>query len=686
MPAAEAQQVFLFRIKGWHMKFVDVIIDNKSENTDTFYTYRAPDEVEVGAKVTVPFARRKKPVDAYVMRINEKPSYDESKIKNISEYSEDRSLNQEMIDTAVWMRRRYGVKYIDAVKMFTTQGKREKAEKTIRSAEGEEPGYELTDEQKNAVAVINESIENESGDAFLIKGVTASGKTEVYMNAVSKALELGKNAIILLPEIALSDQVAVRFKKRFGEDAVASLHSKMTTSQRLEEWLRIRRGEVRIVVGARTAVFAPLDDIGIIVIDEEHEATFKSDHNPKYETVDVAYKRATQHRATLVLGSATPSVVTYQRAMDGIYKLIEMNKRAGDAELPELEIVDMRPEIRAGNMTCISRQLALEIDETLARNEQVILFLNRRGYSTQIMCMECGHKFVCDDCGIALTYHKSTNSCVCHYCGKGIPMPKKCPECGSEFIKYNGAGTEKIEETVRMLRTDATVDRFDLDTAKSQKEIDRVLKSFQKGKTNILVGTQILAKGLDFRNVGLVGIINADSSLNIPDFRSTERTFQLITQVAGRAGRTGGRSRVLIQTYDPESDVINDAAEGRYEAFFQNELLHRNIMNYPPYSDIIYVSFVEKDGASEGSAMKLATEFREYLKKLKDAPAEAVFLRPREDTRKYAGEKTRVSFVIKAPLKSRTGYMNAYMQMRDRMIRSKSDCYIEIDVNPYGMI
>lgn len=668
------------------MRFVDVIIDNKSENTDNFYTYRAPSEVGIGARVTVPFANRKKPQDGYVFRINDNPSYDVNKIKEIDKYIPDRSLNEEIIDTATWMRKRYGVKYIDAVKMFTSAGKRESKEKILRNKNSKESSFELTSEQRCAIAEINSSIDNSRGDTYVLKGVTASGKTEVYMNAVSRTLELEKTAIILLPEIALSEQVERRFKTRFGEEKVATLHSKMTTSKRLEEWLRIKRGEARIVVGARTAVFAPLSNIGLIVIDEEHEATYKSDHNPKFETVDVAYRRAGYYKATMVLGSATPSVVTYKRAKDGIYKLIEMNKRAGDAIPPKLEIVDMRPEIRAGNLTCISQKLLSEIDDTLGRKEQVILFLNRRGYSTQIMCMECGHRFVCEDCGITLTHHKAGNKAVCHYCGKSIPLPSKCPECGSEYIKYSGSGTEKVEELVQSLFPSASVDRFDLDTAKSQREIDHVISSFQKGKTDILVGTQILAKGIDFNNVGLVGIINADSSLNIPDYRSSERTYQLITQVAGRAGRQGGESRVIIQTYDPESEVIKQAAAGDYEDFYESELLHRNIMNYPPYSDIIYVSFVEKDGADDESALKLATLFRNYLASLKDAPEDAVFLRVREDTRRYAAEKRRYSFIIKAPLGSRAGYMKAYMNLRDQMISSGADCYIEIDVNPYGMM
>lgn len=668
------------------MKYVDVIVDNKSDNTDTFYTYSAPDEVGVGARVTVSFARRRKPAYAYVFRINEAPDFDVSRIKPIESFDPDRSLNEEMVATAMWMRRRYGIKYIDAIRQFTSAGKREPGQKQIKCGCPEDSGHELTEEQTHALDEIAASIDKGDGSTFVLKGVTASGKTEVYMRAVERVLELGRTAIILLPEIALSDQIEKRFKARFGDSIVASMHSRMTTSRRLEEWLRIKRGEARIIVGARTAVFAPAENIGLIVMDEEHEATYKSDHNPKYDTIDIAFMRAAAYKAVLVLGSATPSVVTYYRARTGLYRLLEMNKRAGDAILPELEIVDMRAEVRGGNLTCVSGRLAFEIDATLGRGEQVILFLNRRGYSTHAMCMECGSRLECPECGIALTYHKTVNALVCHYCGRKHPMPDRCPECGSGFIKYKGTGTEKVEEAVQGLWPAAAVQRFDLDTAVSQSEIDRVINAFQKGKTDILVGTQILAKGIDFSNVGLVGIINADSSLNIPDYRSAERTFQLITQVAGRAGRSGGESRVIIQTYDPENEVIIHAANRDYESFYESELLHRNIMNYPPYSDIIHVSFVQKEDAEESSAMRHAAAFREYLLGLKDAPEGAVILKPREPDRHMTGEKRRAGFIIKAPAGSRAGYMNAYMKMRDNMIRSRADCYIEIDVNPYGMV
>ena len=677
------------------MKYIDVVIDNKSNNTDTFFTYAAPDEVSTGARLTVPFARRKKAVDAYCIRENPAPGYDPSRIREIESYDPDRSLTEEMISTAVWMRRRYGVKYIDAVKMFTVGGKRvpKKAAEAIEQAEDQseasglqgaevhiaDPGYTLSAAQENAAARIIRYVDARKFRPFLIKGVTNSGKTEVYMRVAEEVLKQGRTVIVLLPEIALSAQVEKRFKARFGDDMVATLHSKLTTSARLGEWMRIRHGAARIVVGARTSVFAPLENIGAVIIDEEHETTYKSDHNPKYETVDIAYKRAEAHGAVLVMGSATPSVASYSRAKKGVYELLEMNERIGDSTMPVLETVDMRKEIRAGNTDVISRRLAKEADRSLRRGEQVILFLNRRGFSTQILCPDCGYRMACPDCGITLTYHKSVNAAVCHYCGRKFSLPEKCPDCGNKFIRYTGAGTEKVEESVKQLWPGARVARFDLDTAARTEDAGKVIDDFQKGFTDILVGTQILAKGLDFRNVGLVGIINADVSLNIPDYRSSERTYQLITQVAGRAGRAGGESRVIIQTYDPDSDVIREAAAGDYESFYEAELLHRNIMNYPPYSDIIAVGFVSE---SAEEAMGYAEAFRNRLLNLRSVPEDASVLKVRLDERKTDG-RFRAEFIIKAPPGSRAGYVREYMEYRDRMTEAKSGCFIEIDINPY---
>lgn len=670
------------------MKYVDVVIDNKSEYMDSFFTYLAPDDINVGDKVSIPLARKPKGAEGYVVSIDTTPGIETDKVKEIISIDKDRSLTPEIIDTAIWMRSRYGVKYIDAIRMFDVTGKRipHHIKEYDETKLEDEPT--LSEEQKYAALDICNSIDNELGKSFLIHGVTNSGKTEVYIRAVKSAIARGKSAIVLVPEIALSSQIAERFSKRFGKEQVAIMHSKLKTSERLAEWMRIKSGEAKIVVGARTAVFAPASDIGVIIIDEEHESTYKSDHNPKFETVDVAFRRSKYHNATLVLGSATPSIVSYNRAMDGIYQLIEMKNRIGNSIMPEVQIVDMRDELRSGNSSIISRKLLASITQTVKDGDQVILFLNRRGFSTQVLCPECGYIMMCPDCDITLTYHKKENAAICHYCGRKFKVPEICPECGNSTLSFIGTGTERLEETIEGLVPNAKVERFDLDTAKNSSEIKKTLRYFNCGKTNILVGTQILAKGLDFKNVGLVGIILADSSLNIPDYRSPERTFQLITQVSGRAGRECGKSKVILQTYQPEDDTIRKAANGDYYGFYEQELAHRRNMNYPPFSDIISVTFVDKKGpkAEYSSTIDHANDFRKYLLSMKNLPTGTTIYEPKLDIQRGGADRNRVIFMIKAPRGTRSGFVNAYMNYKELMIKHRSTCHIELDINPYGII
>mgnify|MGYP003084947072 FL=1 len=670
------------------MKYVDVVIDKRSEYMDSFFTYLAPDDINVGDKVSIPLARKPKGAEGYVVSIDTTPGIETDKVKEIISIDKDRSLTPEIIDTAIWMRSRYGVKYIDAIRMFDVTGKRipHHIKEYHETKLEDEPT--LSEEQKYAALDICNSIDNELGKSFLIHGVTNSGKTEVYIRAAKNAIAKGKTAIILVPEIALSSQIADRFSMRFGKDKVAIMHSKLKTSERLAEWMRIKSGEAKIVVGARTAVFAPASDIGLIIIDEEHESTYKSDHNPKFETVDVAFRRSKYHNATLVLGSATPSIVSYNRAMDGIYQLIEMKNRIGKSIMPEVNIVDMRDELRSGNSSIISRKLLASIEQTVNNGDQVILFLNRRGFSTQVLCPECGYRMMCPDCDITLTYHKRDNAAICHYCGRKFKVPEICPECGNSTLSFIGTGTERLEETIEGLVPNAKVERFDLDTAKNSSEIKKTLRYFNCGKTNILVGTQILAKGLDFKNVGLVGIILADSSLNIPDYRSPERTFQLITQVSGRAGRECGKSKVILQTYQPEDDTIRKAANGDYYGFYEQELAHRRNMNYPPFSDIISVTFVDKKGpkAEYSSTIDHANDFRKYLLSMKNLPTGTTIYEPKLDIQRGGADRNRVFFMIKAPRGTRSGFVNAYMNYKELMIKHRSTCHIELDINPYGII
>jgi primosomal protein N'' len=665
------------------MNYVNVVIDNNSRHTDSYFTYGDPYGVSRGQVVNVTFGKGNKEKTAYVFETGIEPAASIKKLKSISSVS-DICLTEEIMDTCIWMTRRYGIRHSDAVKCFMPYGKATKPGKEKRplnDVTGEMQNIDaLTEEQAAAVSEISKALEAGEQKNFLIHGVTGSGKTEVYMQSIAEALRMGKTAIMLVPEIALTKQVTDRFVARFGKEKVALLHSKLTGRERFDEWMRVRSGEARIVIGARIGVFAPLENIGLIILDEEHEATYKSDQTPKYETVDVALKRLMHYRGTLILGSATPSVVSYQRAKEGIYQLIELKERYNSVPLPLVSLVDMREELKAGNRTIFSDRLYREMKSALDDGTQVILFLNRRGYSTSILCKECGEPLKCPECGITLTYHKSDNAAVCHYCGKKYPVPDECPKCGSKYIKYIGTGTEKVEEYTKQLFPDRKVERLDLDTAKNRGEINRIIGGFSKGKTDILIGTQLVAKGLDFKNVGLVGVVAADVSLNIPDYRSTERTFQLVTQVSGRAGRGDKVGRVIVQSYTPDNFALTCAAAHDYADFFAKEIKLREYMNYPPFSDMILAAFTDDD---EQNAKKSAERCREYIIAKTGVGSDSIFeARPSPN---FKGEE---SYRYQVLIKSRRGQRNKFMfylvEFGDRLLEEKCSSILTIDVNPYS--
>ena len=667
------------------MKYAKLVIENRSRHTDRLYTYRCADDIRIGQVVKVPFSKGDTKRRGFVFEIMDDCDLDESKLKEISETEDDISLSEEMIETAIWMRQRYGIKYLDAVNCFIPRGKAAKKGKEknpLSDTEGERQDIDnLTEEQKAACEEINAAIDSGLQTNFLLKGVTGSGKTEVYMQAAARAISKGKTVIMLLPEIALTKQITERFIGRFGKGSCAILHSHLTGRERFDEWSRVRRGEAKIVIGARMAVFAPLENIGLIILDEEHESTYKSDMTPKYETVDIAFKRLMHYSGVLLLGSATPSVVSYQRAKEGIYKLIEMNTRYNAVELPEMSIVDMRQELRKGNRSIFSDKLYQSMEKHLESGQQVILFLNRRGYSSSISCKDCGNTLMCPDCGISLTYHKKENAAVCHYCGRHFDIPKECPECSSKFIKFIGVGTEQVEEFVKKEFKDYETERFDLDTAKNSREVSAILNRFASGKTKILVGTQLVAKGLDFRNVGLACVVSADTTLNIPDYRSAERTFQLITQVAGRAGRGLKKGEVIIQTYNPESLAITAASKYDYEGFFAEEIGFRKLMKYPPFSDLIQVQFI---GGNESEAEKLALECKDYLSKKEIDKSENEIFGPK-GSHQISKEKDvfRYSILIKSSKGSRNKYIY-YISKYGEYVTSKTKLSFVIDVNPYS--
>lgn len=451
-----------------------------------------------------------------------------------------------------------------------------------------EESKEPTHQQQAALKTLNTSLQSESGERFLIHGVTGSGKTEVYMQLIANAIKQGKTAIVLVPEISLTPQMTRRFASRFGE-RIAILHSALSIGERYDEWKRIRSGEVDVVVGARSAIFAPLRNIGVIILDEEHENTYKSEMSPRYHAREVAIFRAEQHKALCILASATPAVESYYNAKQGEYTLIKLHSRYNDNALPSTHIVDMRQELAQGNRSMFSQEMRVSLEENLKSGEQSILFLNRRGYSTFVSCRECGYVAKCPHCNISLTYHSYTNQLTCHYCGYTCDNYTVCPECNSKYIKYFGAGTQRVEEELKKEFADIGVVRMDVDTTTAKNSHERLLEKFEKEKVNVLIGTQMVAKGLDMHNVTLVGVVAADSALYIDDYRSCERTFHLITQVTGRAGRGQKPGRAIVQTYSPENSAIVYAKNHDYEGFYDEEIEMRRAMWYPPFCDIVSI-------------------------------------------------------------------------------------------------
>lgn len=440
----------------------------------------------------------------------------------------------------------------------------------------------LNEEQKNAF----EQVDRERYREYLLFGVTGSGKTEVYLQLIRKVLDEGRTAIVLVPEISLTPQITDRFLSRFG-DIVAILHSRLSIGERYDEWRKIKEGSAKIVIGARSAIFAPMKNVGIIIIDEEHDASYKSENTPKYEVKEVASKLAKDYNIPLILGSATPDIGTYQKAQNGEISLIKLTKRVLDIGMPKIEVVDLRQELANGNKTVFSRHLYKEIEANLERKEQTILFLNRRGFSTFIMCRDCGYVVKCEKCNVSLTYHLTSNRLLCHYCGKEHKNVQVCPDCGSQNIRYFGTGTQRIEQEIHKYFPTASVIRMDVDTTRTKNAHEKILNRFREEKIDILLGTQMITKGHDFANVTLVGVLAADSSINVADYRANEKTYQLLTQVAGRAGRGDKKGRAIIQTYIPDEFSIQAVKEQDFEKFYANEINIREKLNYPPFCDII---------------------------------------------------------------------------------------------------
>ena len=472
----------------------------------------------------------------------------------------------------------------------------------------------LNAEQQVAVETILQSVQEQQSQTYLLEGITGSGKTEVYLQVIAEVLNQGKTAIMLVPEISLTPQMVQRFKSRFGEH-VAVMHSGLSQGEKYDEWRKIERGEAEVVVGARSAIFAPIENIGVIIIDEEHEASYKQEETPRYHARDLAIWRSEYHHCPVVLGSATPSLESRARAQKNVYQRLRLTQRANQAAtLPTIDVVDMRQEVENGNVSSFSMSLQEKLQERLEKNEQSVLLLNRRGYSSFVMCRDCGYVEPCPNCDISLTLHMDSKTMKCHYCGHEERIPYRCPNCGQDKIRYYGTGTQKVEEELQTLLPDSRILRMDVDTTRRKGAHEKILRTFGEGQADILLGTQMIAKGLDFPNVTLVGVLNADTALNLPDFRSSERTFQLLTQVSGRAGRAEKPGEVIIQSFNPEHYAIQLAKAQDYEDFYTKEMYIRHRGDYPPYYFTVQItaSHPEENEAAK-QMFQIATKLKQGL-------------------------------------------------------------------------
>jgi primosomal protein N' (replication factor Y) len=534
----------------------------------------------------------------------------------------------------------------------------------------------LTDDQQSAIKPILNSLETNEHRVFLLYGVTGSGKTEIYLQSIQEVIEKGKEAIVLVPEISLTPQMVNRFKGRFG-DLVAVLHSGLSAGEKYDEWRKIQRKEVKVVVGARSAIFAPFENLGIIIIDEEHETSYKQEEMPRYHAREVAIRRAKTYNCPVVLGSATPSLESFARAQKGVYQLLSLPSRMNKQALPAVEIIDMREELRAGNRSMFSAKLFEKLKERIERKEQSVLFLNKRGHSSFVMCRDCGYVMNCPHCDISLTYHSKEGRMKCHYCSYETFVPKNCPECTSEYIRYFGTGTQKVEEELGKILPEARVIRMDVDTTGKKGSHERLLREFQEGKADILLGTQMIAKGLDFPNITLVGVLSADTMLHLPDFRSSEKTFQLLTQVSGRAGRHEKPGEVIIQTYTPEHYSVELAGTQNYDLFYKHEMMVRKTHHYPPF---YYLSLITVSHEQLMTVVKETERIASFVRS--NLSSQAVILGPAASPIPRINNRYRYQCLIK--YKREPELAKTLKSILDHYQKdTKGGLQVSIDINPY---
>lgn len=540
----------------------------------------------------------------------------------------------------------------------------------------------LTEEQQMAFNKVNEKIDKNEFGEFLLYGVTGSGKTEIYLQLIQNVLEKGKTAIMLVPEISLTPQMVNRFLARFG-NCISVLHSKLSIGERYDAFQKIKKGESKIIIGARSAIFAPVENVGILIIDEEHDMSYKSDMTPKYNAKDIARYICKNNNAPLLLGSATPDVNTFYNTEIGKTELLTLTKRANNSNLPTVEIVDLREELAKGNKTMISEKLKDYIEENIKNKRQTILFLNRRGFSTFVMCRDCGFTAKCKNCNITLTYHKNNNKLKCHYCGFETNNIIECPSCHSKNVRYFGAGTQKLEEEIRKIFPNIKTIRMDIDTVTKKNSHEQILEKFKNENIDILIGTQMVVKGHHFPNVTLVGVIAADSSLNIEDYRAGERTFQILTQVAGRAGRENLPGKVIVQTYNKDNYSIEYAKKQNYDLFYRSEIMMRKQLNYPPFCDIIQFSINAK---SETDVIKVSRYiYTELKKEFNSIKNNVIIYEPVPAPIDRIKNKYRWRILLKCRFNN--NIINLINNIIDKYYkRNYKDVRLIIDVNPNNMM
>ncbi|MFW6138596.1 MAG: replication restart helicase PriA [Spirochaetota bacterium] len=639
-------------------------------------TYVVPENmssVRAGVRVKVPL--RNTSAAGIVYTLSESSTLKE--LKSIhSVLDQQPVLNQDLIETARWISEYYLCSIGEALWTISPKGykKRHRNPSMVRHTGRYTNETVLTSHQQDVLEVLKASLEGKANPNSLLYGVTGSGKTEIYLRIIDEVVKRNKGAILLVPEISLTPQTVDYFARRMGEQ-LAILHSRLTSAEKINEWYGVLCGEKKVVIGARSAVFAPLEQIGIIIIDEEHENSYKSEETPRYNARSVAFYRARKHRAALLMGSATPSVESFYLAKRDKFNLLTLPHRVLNQKLPATHISDLR---KVKSKKYISNPLMKAIHNRLKRNEQVILFLNRRGYSPYVFCENCGYVFRCKNCDITMTYHYSRKVLSCHYCNYTVIPPEVCPACEDENISYAGFGTEKIEQVLGEYFPGAVIVRMDTDSLKKRTSVGTILQSFSEKQIDILVGTQIVTKGLHFPNVTLVGVLNADIPLNFPDFRSAERTFNLITQVAGRAGRSPKGGEVIIQTYNPVHYAIQAAKTQGYEEFFEKEIKYRQALVYPPFCRIIRLVFRGQEPQNLFRTAEYAVSF------IREKSSQYIsILGPSRCPLSKIKKNYRVHVIIKM---TRMGGIKAVLYELNSIIKKKHGVYFEIDIDPASML